>query len=307
MRPPVEPPTSAPTEPPSIGGPAPITQPPPRPHVPRPAGAPIAGMTSGDPLAGGGDGDTAAQGAPAPTGVQAKPPTAAMLPVQGGAVAIPAGVEPVDVLPDRPTTRRRGRLRRRLRHLRRVREVLLRDLGGLVFDIHRFATPADRDREDGLIEAKLARLAAVDAEVRELEERLNEKRPTVLREPGIGGACPNCGELFGSEATFCWRCGLQVDAEGLTRIAALGAAPMQPRLSAPAPAPPAPPPAPPPPRRRPRAPPTRCRRRPARHPTRRRRSRSHPPRKRAADREPGSSRLTIRYPPARPEGLHDSR
>jgi acetyl esterase/lipase len=32
----------------------------------------------------------------------------------------------------------------------------------------------------------------------------------VLREPGIGGVCPSCGELFGSEAVFCWRCGTQV-------------------------------------------------------------------------------------------------
>ncbi len=32
----------------------------------------------------------------------------------------------------------------------------------------------------------------------------------VIREPGIGGSCPNCNELFGSEARFCWACGMPV-------------------------------------------------------------------------------------------------
>ncbi len=44
-------------------------------------------------------------------------------------------------IPPRPSCARpagrRGRLRRRLRYLRRARELMLRDLGGLVFEIHR--------------------------------------------------------------------------------------------------------------------------------------------------------------------------
>jgi len=105
-----------------------------------------------------------------------------------------------------PGTRRRGRLRRRLRHLRRVREVLLRDLGGLTFELHRSAA-GDGGSGGVVLEDKLERLAAVDAELRALEAQLNDHRAMIVREPGIGGTCSECGELFGSEARFCWACG----------------------------------------------------------------------------------------------------
>lgn len=108
-----------------------------------------------------------------------------------------------------PGTRRRGRLRRRLRHLRRVREVLLRDLGGLTFELHRAAGSAERAGGPAL-EGKLERLAGVDAEIRALEAQLDDRRAMIIREPGIGGACGECGELFGSEARFCWACGSPV-------------------------------------------------------------------------------------------------
>src|SRR4051794_15711135 len=56
--------------------------------------------------------------------------------------AVPAGAEPVDpAAPPQPTFRNRGRLRRRMRFLRRVRELGFRDLGGLVFDQHKFPPP----------------------------------------------------------------------------------------------------------------------------------------------------------------------
>lgn len=128
--------------------------------------------------------------------------TVALEPVGGS----PAELDPVVGAP--PTTRRRGRLRRRLRHLRRVRELLMRDLGGFVFELHRMP---DGDGSD-VMDAKLRRLGAVDAELRELERLLADRRALVVREPGIGGACPNCGELFGSEARFCWACGTEVAA-----------------------------------------------------------------------------------------------
>ena len=109
-----------------------------------------------------------------------------------------------------PSSRRRGRLRRRLRHLRRVREVLLRDLGGLTFELHRSASG-----EGGpVLEGKLARLSAVDREIRDLEEHLSDHRAMILREPGIGGTCTACGEIFGSEARYCWACGNPVAAGG---------------------------------------------------------------------------------------------
>src|SRR3954451_11419598 len=117
---------------------------------------------------------------------------------------VPAGAEPADAAaPPQPTFRNRGRLRRRLRFLRRVRELGFRDLGGLVFDQHKFHRP-----NEDLVRGKVAALAAVDSELRALEEALGEKRDiTELREPGIS-ACPRCGTLHGSDARFCPSCGL---------------------------------------------------------------------------------------------------
>ena len=118
--------------------------------------------------------------------------------------AVPAGAEPADpTAPPQPSFRNRGRLRRRLRFLRRVRELGFRDLGGLVFDQHKF----DRPNVD-LVRGKVAALAAVDGELRALEDALGERRDiTELREPGIS-ACPRCGTLHGSDARYCPSCGL---------------------------------------------------------------------------------------------------
>ena len=33
---------------------------------------------------------------------------------------------------------------------------------------------------------------------------------TVVREPGVGGTCPRCGELHASDARFCAHCGLDL-------------------------------------------------------------------------------------------------
>jgi hypothetical protein len=116
---------------------------------------------------------------------------------------LPAGLAPEDVAPSRPSFRDRGRLRRRLRYLRRVRELGFRDLGGLAFDLHRFGR-----RNDDLVLGKLAALDAVDRELRAIERVLNERRDIVeLREPGVA-ACPRCGALHGSDARFCPQCGI---------------------------------------------------------------------------------------------------
>ncbi len=101
--------------------------------------------------------------------------------------------------------RDRGKLRRRLRFLRRARELAFRDIGGLMFDMRRFG----RDRPD-LVEAKIAALAAVDEELRALERILDDRRPLhELREPGIT-SCARCGALHSSESNFCPNCGLQI-------------------------------------------------------------------------------------------------
>jgi ribosomal protein L40E len=115
---------------------------------------------------------------------------------------VPAGADPAA---PQVTFRSRGRLRRRLRYLRRVRELGFRDLGGLVFDQHRFSSVNEE-----LVRGKLAALAAVDAELRALERALDDRRPiTELREPGIS-VCARCGALHGSEARFCPSCGVAV-------------------------------------------------------------------------------------------------
>ena len=133
--------------------------------------------------------------------------------------AVPAGTEPeAPAATATPSFRHRGRLRRRLRYLRRVREIAYRDIGGLVFDLRRFG----RD-EPGLVNAKLDALIALDAELRELEGTLGDPQPVAeLREPGVG-ACPGCAALHASDARFCSACGLDLKSAGKAAVVAPGA------------------------------------------------------------------------------------
>jgi hypothetical protein len=102
-----------------------------------------------------------------------------------------------------PGFRARGRARRRLRFLRRARELAYRDLGGLVFDLHRFGR-----RNDPLVLAKLGTLREIDTELRSLEVALDERRSlTILREAGVT-ACPRCAAIHSGEDNFCPNCGL---------------------------------------------------------------------------------------------------
>jgi len=146
------------------------------------AATPVA-MTSGDPLGG-------VTGPTSPEGEQAAP--------QGELVVVEEEA-PEDA---RPGFRQRTRMRRRLRYLRRLRELAFRDLGGLVFDLHRFG----RDRAD-LVAAKLEALTTIDRELRTLQDALQERKEfTDLREAGIA-ACPRCGTLHDTDANFCPGCG----------------------------------------------------------------------------------------------------
>jgi hypothetical protein len=100
----------------------------------------------------------------------------------------------------------RGQMRRRARFLRKARELAYRDLGGLVFNLHRFG-----QRNDALVLAKLSTLGHIDAELRTLEGALDERQPvTVLRDAGIA-ACPRCAAIHSSEDRFCPNCGLAMD------------------------------------------------------------------------------------------------
>jgi septal ring-binding cell division protein DamX len=124
---------------------------------------------------------------------------------------LPAGVDPADLAAAPAASSRRGKLRRRLRDRRPVRGLLLRDLGGFTYEVHRTAGGTAQEPQRRLAAAKAQRISALDAEVRALESRLGEPHETLLREPGIGGTCPECGELHASDAHFCSRCGTALD------------------------------------------------------------------------------------------------
>ena len=106
-------------------------------------------------------------------------------------------------LAQKPTARERGRMRRRLRQQRRMREALLLDLGALVFELHRQAR-----REPELLQAKAAELTAVDQEVRALSHALDSGQPLhELVAAGIAGSCASCGSLLSTDARYCSACG----------------------------------------------------------------------------------------------------
>jgi len=156
-------------------------------------------------------------------------------PAQPDAAAATAVAEPQ---PRRPGFRARGRMRRRLRYLRKLRELQARDLGGLVFDLRRF----ERKRED-LVAQKIDQIRACDDELHALEQALGERRELRdVREPGIGGTCPRCFAIYGSADKFCANCGAAFGGAVQGPAAQIPLAP--PAASAPPPPPP-PPPAPP--------------------------------------------------------------
>ena len=113
-----------------------------------------------------------------------------------------------------------------MRFLRKARELAYRDLGGLVFNLHRFG-----QRNDPLVLDKLNTLGQIDRELRALEGSLSQQSPvTVLREAGIT-ACPRCAAIHSSEDHFCPNCGIAMGRHPDLPIAGAAAA------GAPAPAP----------------------------------------------------------------------
>ena len=159
---------------------------------------------------------------PAPGSAAYEPAEAPLEASPGAGGSLLAGEDLAD---QRPTTLRRGRLRKRLRFLERERELLLRDLGGLVYEIHRTGTSADREHHRTLVADKVARLGGLDSELESGLAALGEARgDRILREPGIGGLCPRCGEIHGSDARFCSACGFPLELAGTPGAASAAAA-----------------------------------------------------------------------------------
>jgi hypothetical protein len=103
----------------------------------------------------------------------------------------------------------RAVLRRRVRFLRRRRELALHDLGGFAFESHRLAEPRDE-----LFGEKLAALDALDDELATLQRALDLREElAVLREPGIA-SCPECSTIHDSAANFCPSCGRPTSGRG---------------------------------------------------------------------------------------------
>ena len=153
----------------------------------------------------------------------------------------PAGLALENQTTPRPPAGRRGRLRRRLRYLRRARELMLRDLGGLLYEVHR-SGGGNVDAHATVLTTKVQRISGLDAEAHALETALASSRPEALVfEPGIGGTCPNCGELFSSAAHFCANCGASVT-DLPAPAAPVGQLAMDVEAATPSPSPPASPP-----------------------------------------------------------------
>jgi hypothetical protein len=134
---------------------------------------------------------------------------------------VPAGIERGSDAVAPTGSRERGRMRRRLRELRRLREAQLLELGALVLEAHRHG----RD-DTPIVKAKAAEAAATDSEARALAEALgiDAGLETVVA-TGIAGPCPTCGVLASTSARFCSNCGTPLD----------GRPDAAPRVDAPAP------------------------------------------------------------------------
>jgi hypothetical protein len=120
---------------------------------------------------------------------------------------VPAGVERGADAVAPSGARERGRMRRRLRELRRLREAQLLELGALVLEAERH----DRDASS-VIKSKAADAAATDTEARTLAEALEaDGGLEAVVATGIAGPCPTCGTLASTAARFCSTCGTPLD------------------------------------------------------------------------------------------------
>jgi hypothetical protein len=103
----------------------------------------------------------------------------------------------------------RAVLRRRIRFLRRRRELALHDLGGFVYETHRLG-----ESRPELTAQKLDEVDAIDGELATLERALAlGEELIVLHEPGIS-SCIHCSTIHDSAARFCPSCGRPTSGSG---------------------------------------------------------------------------------------------
>src|SRR5262245_23223661 len=111
--------------------------------TPAPESSEPAGATADTPAEAGGDQPVATTGEQATQVLPESGEQTIAIPVRD----LPAGIDPTEYADSPPeASAPRGKLRRRLRYLRRVRELLLRDLGGFTYELHR---TADDKPEEG--------------------------------------------------------------------------------------------------------------------------------------------------------------
>jgi hypothetical protein len=102
----------------------------------------------------------------------------------------------------------RAVIRRRVRFLRRRRELALHDLGGFAFEAHRLG-----ESNEEMLAQKLAAISALDDELAKLQTALDLREElAVLHEPGIA-CCPQCSTIHESAANYCPTCGRPTAAE----------------------------------------------------------------------------------------------
>jgi hypothetical protein len=118
----------------------------------------------------------------------------------------PAGSEPAELPDGKPSARERGKMRRRLRQLAKLRRALLLDLGALTFEMHR-----QQRHDPALIERRAKEAIAVDAEARGLAHALDEDLPVEdVLAAGIARTCAGCGAIQAADARYCSACGTAV-------------------------------------------------------------------------------------------------
>lgn len=132
---------------------------------------------------------------------------------------VPAGQDPSAL--SATTARERGVMRRRVRRLRRVRELLLHELGALVFEMERRGV-----RREALLRRKVDQLRVIEDEAAALAAALGDQRSlSEIVSAGIVGACHNCGTLVSTDARFCSNCATSVTTQAQTSAPAVAGPP----------------------------------------------------------------------------------